>query len=102
MGHERSLPGRQILPRCHLLDYTIQSPELRSVEFTAAAKENSNLLEVDATAASFIAGELTAVGTPNRLRHEFPSRKQTCTENSPQFFTLRGPLHSKPGIRVPW
>jgi hypothetical protein len=32
------------------LDYTIQSPELTSVEFTAATKEYSNLLAVDATA----------------------------------------------------
>jgi hypothetical protein len=31
------------------LDYTIHSPELRSVDFTAAAKDNSTLQAVDAT-----------------------------------------------------
>jgi len=32
------------------LDYTIHSPELRLVDFTAAAKGNSTLLAGDATA----------------------------------------------------
>ena len=37
---------RQNPLQCHLLDYTIHSPELRSVDFTAAASDNSLLTEV--------------------------------------------------------
>ncbi len=49
-------------------------PELRSVEFTAAPNDNSQLLAVDATAASFSEGESTAVGTPQQVETRFPNR----------------------------
>ncbi len=53
--------GRQNPPQCHLLDYIIHSPGLRSVDLTAAAKDNSTLLAGDATAASLSGGEIRAV-----------------------------------------
>jgi len=49
--------------------------ELRSVDSTAAPKDNSTLLAGDATEVSFSEGELTAVGTPQQVATRFPSRK---------------------------
>ena len=42
------LVGRQMPSWRHQLDYTFRWPELRSVDFTAAAKDNPFLLAVDA------------------------------------------------------
>jgi hypothetical protein len=58
------------------LDYTIHTPELQSVDLTAAAKDNSTLLAVDATDASFSEGELTAVGTPQQVDGTIPEPKK--------------------------
>ena len=56
-------------------DCAFHGPELRSVELTAAFSDNSLLRAVDATAASFGEGELTAVETPPQVATRFPSRK---------------------------
>jgi hypothetical protein len=58
------------------LDYTLQSRELTSVEFTAAAEDNAQLQAVDATSASFSQSELTAVGTPKQVATRIPNRKR--------------------------
>ena len=46
------------------------------MENTAAAEDKSFVLAVDATAASFIAGELTAVGTPLQVDRTIPEPKE--------------------------
>ena len=53
--------GRQKAPQRHQLDYTIHWPELRSVDFTAAAEDNFFLRSVDASEASLLDGEMQSV-----------------------------------------
>jgi hypothetical protein len=53
--------GRQKLPQRHQLDYTIHWPELRSVDFTAAAEDNFFLRAGDATAISKQIAKLASV-----------------------------------------
>jgi hypothetical protein len=48
-------------PQRHQLDHTIHRAKLRSVEITAAVKENSFVRSVDATAANLSDGEVPAV-----------------------------------------
>ncbi len=45
---------------------------LREVDFTAASNGSFFLLEVDASAATFIASESTAVGTPLQVDGTIP------------------------------
>jgi hypothetical protein len=45
----RPFAGRPKPPQRHQLDYTIHWPELRSVDFTAAAEDNFFLRAGDAT-----------------------------------------------------
>ena len=64
-----------IAPR-HQFDHAFDCSELRSVDFTAAANDNPVVRAVDATAASFSEGELTAVGTPRQVATRLPTRKR--------------------------
>ena len=48
----------------HHLDYTIYSPELRSVDFTAASYRRSQTAEVDATDVRKQFAKLAAVAIP--------------------------------------
>ena len=59
--------SRQKLPLRHPLDYTIHYPELRSVVFTAAPKDDSYLLVVDATACTNGCSEMLSVLSPLNL-----------------------------------
>jgi hypothetical protein len=56
--------ARQKPVLCHQLDYTIYSPELGSVDFTAAAEDNSFLPSVDATSRTKQTAKLAAVAIP--------------------------------------
>ena len=69
--------GRQNPPQCHLLDYTIHSAEMRSVDFTAAAKHNSTLLAGDATDASLSGGEMSSV-----IQTDAPKYRRSGRANS--------------------
>jgi hypothetical protein len=56
--------ARQKPALCYQLDYTIYSPELGSVDFTAAAEDNSFLLSGDATAGRKQIAKLASVAMP--------------------------------------
>ena len=73
--------GRQKPPRRHRSEYTIHWPELWSVENTAAAKDKSFVLAVDATAcakptAKFAAVAITSVSLRRQLRTGLLSHEQ--------------------------